>query len=229
MTMIITSSPQLPNLVRLCTVLSISQVRGSIPLLWEQIVDLSYKPRLRIINHEQTSEVVERHFHDLSQRYGEVVAVDLTDKHGDEGELSKAYADEMQKLPNMRYISFDFHQNCGGSNFDNLQILYDQVSDEFDNQGYFLVDAEGEMLEEQKGIIRSNCIDCLDRTNVTQNYFAQKSLNAQLQRIGVLSSTECIAMFGEDYEIFKTLWVEQGDEISLEYSGTHALKRDLVK
>lgn len=208
---------------------SFLQVRGSIPLLWEQIVDLSYKPRLRIINHEQTSEVVERHFHDLSQRYGEVVAVDLTDKHGDEGELSKAYADEMQKLPNMRYISFDFHQNCGGSNFDNLQILYDQVSDEFDNQGYFLVDAEGEMLEEQKGIIRSNCIDCLDRTNVTQNYFAQKSLNTQLQRIGVLSSTECIAMFGEDYEIFKTLWVEQGDEISLEYSGTHALKRDLVK
>ena len=37
-----------------------------------------------------------------------------------------------------------------------------------------------------------------------QNYFAQKSLNAQLQRVGVLSSTECIAMFGEDYEIFKT-------------------------
>lgn len=29
------------------------QIRGSIPLLWEQIVDLSYKPQLRIINHEQ--------------------------------------------------------------------------------------------------------------------------------------------------------------------------------
>ncbi|MBA0750835.1 hypothetical protein Gogos_002219, partial [Gossypium gossypioides] len=30
------------------------QIRGSIPLLWEQIVDLSYKPQLRIIQHEQT-------------------------------------------------------------------------------------------------------------------------------------------------------------------------------
>lgn len=30
------------------------QVRGSIPLLWEQIVDLSYKPRLSIIEHEDT-------------------------------------------------------------------------------------------------------------------------------------------------------------------------------
>lgn len=30
------------------------QVRGSIPLLWEQIVDLSYKPQLKLLNHEQT-------------------------------------------------------------------------------------------------------------------------------------------------------------------------------
>nr|GMC85876.1 phosphoinositide phosphatase SAC8 isoform X1 [Ipomoea batatas] len=61
---------------------SFLQVRGSIPLLWEQIVDLSYKPQLNIIYHEETPKVVERHFHDLSQRYGEVVALDLTDKDG---------------------------------------------------------------------------------------------------------------------------------------------------
>lgn len=30
------------------------QVRGSIPLLWEQIVDLTYKPRLKIIHNEET-------------------------------------------------------------------------------------------------------------------------------------------------------------------------------
>ncbi|KAM1442152.1 hypothetical protein ACFXTO_010168 [Malus domestica] len=41
---------------------SLLQIRGSIPLLWEQIVDLSYKPQLRIITHERTSNVVERHF-----------------------------------------------------------------------------------------------------------------------------------------------------------------------
>nr|GMD66415.1 phosphoinositide phosphatase SAC8 isoform X1 [Ipomoea batatas] len=51
-------------------------VRGSIPLLWEQIVDLSYKPQLNIIYHEETQ--------------------------GDEGKLSAAYAAEMQKLPNVR-------------------------------------------------------------------------------------------------------------------------------
>ncbi|KAI8014122.1 Phosphoinositide phosphatase SAC8 [Camellia lanceoleosa] len=208
---------------------SFLQIRGSIPLLWEQIVDLSYKPRLNIIDHEQTSKVVERHFHDIIERYGETVAVDLTDKHGDEGQLSMAYATEMEKLPNVRYISFDFHHYCGNSNLDNIQVLYDQVSEDLQKEGYFLVDAEGKIQSEQKGIIRSNCIDCLDRTNVTQSFLAQKSLNSQLQRLGVLSPTECISMFSEDFAIFKTLWVEQGDEISLEYSGTHALKRDLVR
>ncbi|KAL3826123.1 hypothetical protein ACJIZ3_022152 [Penstemon smallii] len=208
---------------------SFLQVRGSIPLLWEQIVDLSYKPRLSLIHHEQTSKVVERHFNDLLQRYGGCVAVDLTDKHGDEGLLSNAYAEEMQKLPNVRYVSFDFHQSCGNGNFDNIQLLYDLISEDFEKQGYFLLDSEGKILAEQEGIIRSNCIDCLDRTNVTQSYLARKSLNFQLQRLSALSPTESISMFSEDYEIFKTLWVEQGDEISLEYSGTHALKRDLVR
>ncbi|XP_042509430.1 phosphoinositide phosphatase SAC8-like [Macadamia integrifolia] len=204
-------------------------VRGSIPLLWEQIVDLSYKPRLKIINHEETSKVVERHFHDLTQRYGEVMVVDLTDKHGDEGQLSTAFAAEMQKLPYVRYVSFDFHHHCGNSNLDNVQLLYDQISEDFEKQGYFLIDSEGKILAEQKGIVRVNCIDCLDRTNVTQSYLARESLNTQLRSMGALSSTECISTFGEIYVKFKTAWVEQGDEISLEYSGTLAMKSDLVR
>ncbi|XP_060176402.1 phosphoinositide phosphatase SAC8 isoform X1 [Lycium barbarum] len=208
---------------------SFLQIRGSIPLLWEQIVDLSYKPRLNIIDHEETPKVVERHFHDLSQRYGDVIAVDLTDKQGDEGLLNAAYATQIQKLSSVRYVSFDFHQCCGGSNFDNIQLLYDEISEDFEKKGYFLIDTEEKILLEQRGVIRSNCIDCLDRTNVTQSYLARKSLDSQLQRVGALSSNECISMFPEDFEIFKTMWVEQGDEISLEYSGTHALKRDLVK
>ncbi|CAI0426344.1 unnamed protein product [Linum tenue] len=209
---------------------SFLQFRGSVPLLWEQIVDLSYKPRLRIIDNEQTPKVVERHFLDLSQRYGDVVAVDLTDKHGDEGLLSAAYANEMKTLPSVRYCSFDFHHFCSNSNFDKLQILYDQVSEDFEKQGYFLVDdADGEILEEQKGIIRSNCIDCLDRTNVTQSFLAQKSLTIQLRRVGVLGPDESFTNFNKEYGKFRTLWAEQGDEISLGYAGTHALKGDLVR
>ncbi|KOM37516.1 hypothetical protein LR48_Vigan03g089800 [Vigna angularis] len=208
---------------------SFLQVRGSIPILWEQIVDLSYKPHLRVISHEETPKIVERHFHDLMQRYGEIVALDLTDKHGEEGQLSAAYAAEMQTQQNTRYVPFDFHHYCGSSNFDNLKILYDEISEDFEKQRYFLIDRQGNVLEDQRGLFRANCIDSLDRTNVTQCYLAQKSLNLQLQRIGVLTYSECISMFEEEYGKFRILWAEQGDEISLEYAGTHALKGDLVR
>ncbi|XP_020267257.1 phosphoinositide phosphatase SAC8 [Asparagus officinalis] len=208
---------------------SFLQIRGSIPLLWEQIVDLSYKPRLNIINHEETPKVVERHFHDLLQRYGETVVLDLTDNHGDEGQLSRAFATEVEKLPHVRYVSFDFHHICGKGNFDNLQLLYEQISETVENQGYFLTNDVGNIVLEQNGIIRSNCIDCLDRTNVTQSYLAWKSLNSQVQKMGAFSSIDCISMHPDIYERFKILWAEHGDEISLEYAGTHALKGDLVR
>lgn len=54
-------------------------------------------------------------------------------------------------------------------------------------------------------------------------------MDSQLQRVGALSATESISTFVEDFEVYKNLWVEQGDEISLEYSGTPALKGDLVR
>nr|CAB3501144.1 unnamed protein product [Digitaria exilis] len=204
-------------------------VRGSIPLLWEQIVDLSYKPRLSIIEHEETPKVVQRHFHDLSQRYGETIVIDLTDKRGDEGDLSNAFAAEMGRIRDVRYVHFDFHHVCHGGNFDNLQVLYNQIEEAIQKQGYFLVNSKGDILLEQSGVVRSNCIDCLDRTNVTQSFLARKSLDSQLQRMGGLSSSESISISDNINDIFKKLWVEHGDELSLEYAGSYALKGDLVR
>jgi hypothetical protein len=37
-----------------------------------------------------------------------------------------------------------------------------------------MTDSE-EILREQKGIVRTNCIDCLDRTNVTQVHRSQSA------------------------------------------------------
>ena len=33
---------------------------------------------------------------------------------------------------------------------------------------YFLLSDKGEKIEQQTGTARTNCVDCLDRTNVTQ-------------------------------------------------------------
>ncbi|KAL6534457.1 hypothetical protein OROHE_013382 [Orobanche hederae] len=174
------------------------------------------------------SKVVERHFNDLLKRYGRCIAVDLTDKHGDEGFLSTAYAEEIQKLTHVRYVSFDFHQSCGNGNFDNIHLLYKEIAEDFEKQGYFLLDPEGKIQAEQDGIIRSNCIDCLDRTNVTQLPCSEIFRFSAAELVHFLQ----LNVFRRLVKILKLLrnvWVEHGDEISLEYSGTHALKRDLVR
>jgi len=46
---------------------------------------------------------------------------------------------------------------------------------------YFMVDGSGAVVSVQQGVFRTNCIDCLDRTNVVQSMFARQSLLHQLQ------------------------------------------------
>ncbi|KAH9311622.1 hypothetical protein KI387_026657, partial [Taxus chinensis] len=205
------------------------QVRGSIPVLWEQIVDLTYKPKFNVINTEETPKVVQRHFHDLVQRYGSIVAIDLVNQKGSEGSLSLAYADAVQHLEHIRYVPFDFHRMCGHLHFERLQLLYEHIAEDFQKQGYFLKNLDGEKVQEQKGIIRVNCIDCLDRTNVTQSLLGQKVLDYQLKKLGLFTSSECISQHSDFHGQLKILWANHGDEISLQYSGTHALKGDFVR
>lgn len=46
---------------------------------------------------------------------------------------------------------------------------------------YFMVSSDGKVSSEQSGTFRSNCMDCLDRTNVIQSLLARRSLQSQLQ------------------------------------------------
>ncbi|KAJ8647170.1 hypothetical protein MRB53_000193 [Persea americana] len=210
---------------------SLVQVRGSIPILWEQIVDLTYKPNFEVVKPEEASRVAERHFLDLRKRYKSVLVVDLVNKHGNEGRLSEKYAATMQNLSSddIRYIHFDFHQICGHIHFDRLSILYDQIADYLKKHGYFMLNTNGEKAKEQLGVVRTNCIDCLDRTNVTQSMIGRKMLESELQEIGIFGTDETISAHPKFDESFKILWANHGDDISLQYAGTPALKRDLVR
>ncbi|OIT06518.1 PREDICTED: phosphoinositide phosphatase SAC6-like [Nicotiana attenuata] len=213
-----------------CTA-SFVQVRGSIPLLWDQVVDLTYKPKFEIVKIEEAPRVAERHFLDLRKKYGNVLAVDLVNKHGGEGRLNEKFANAMQQVvgDDVRYLHFDFHHICGHVHFERLSILYEQIEDFFIKNRYFLLNEKGEKVEMQLGVVRTNCIDCLDRTNVTQSMLARKMLEFQLRRLGVFDAEEAISTHPNLDESFKILWANHGDDISLQYSGTPALKGDFVR
>lgn len=213
-----------------CYVASYVQVRGSIPLLWEQIVDLTYKPEPRLVHIDQAANVVKRHFHDLFQRYGSILVVDLVNQQGSEEILSFAFGNAMQNLvnENVRYIPFDFHKICGHIHFERLSFLHDQIKEHFNWQGFFLMKSL-EAIQNQKGIVRVNCVDCLDRTNITQSLLGRKALETILRNIHVFEEGELISDNKYFDYLFKALWATHGDDISIQYSGTQALKGDYVR
>lgn len=65
--------------------------------------------------------------------------------------------------------------------WDRLSILVNRVAHEQDNLKYFLLGSDGKLLISQKGLFRTNCIDCLDRTNVVQSLLGRRMLTIMLQ------------------------------------------------
>jgi len=54
----------------------------------------------------------------------------------------------------------------------------------FRNGGY-----QSEDLRMQNGVARTNCIDCLDRTNAAQFVIGKRALGYQLYALGIINNT----------------------------------------
>lgn len=64
--------------------------------------------------------------------------------------------------------------------YDRLNILLDRVNPEQEEFLYFLLLSDGTVVRQQDGVFRTNCIDCLDRTNVVQSLLARRNLQQVL-------------------------------------------------
>lgn len=71
---------------------------------------------------------------------------------------------------NVKHIWFDFHAETSGDKFHKLNDLMDEIDAIQQKFGYFVKERHKKrrVLQVQQGVFRTNCIDCLDRTNVTQ-------------------------------------------------------------
>ena len=206
---------------------SFIQVRGSIPLMWSQTPNLKYKIPINVAAPTKCEPSLAAHARNLTDRYGKVTAINLANQTGREGKLSGAYAEAAAAVtatnPAFRLVPFDFHKQCGATNYQNLQILWDQVESDFEGNGYWYKAAD--TTGTQGGAFRTNCIDTLDRTNVVQGLLARRALEHVLRRQGVLAGEETLALtFPAVEPAFRAMWADHGDEISRQYAGTGAMK-----
>ncbi|XP_076303932.1 phosphatidylinositol-3-phosphatase SAC1-like isoform X2 [Tachypleus tridentatus] len=210
---------------------SFVQTRGSIPLFWSQMPNLKRKPSPRVINNENHIDSFSKHFNNQIFNYGRQVLINLVDQKGAEGHLEKCFSEMVQasKSPNIRYEAFDFHHECRKMRWDRLSILINKLAPVQDDLGYFLMLKDGTAVLVQDGVFRTNCIDCLDRTNVVQNMVGRRSLQQQLQKLGILNKDQKVEDHVNFEVVYRNVWADNADVCSIQYAGTSALKTDFTR
>ncbi|KAI9690360.1 MAG: hypothetical protein M1822_009322 [Bathelium mastoideum] len=211
---------------------SFLQCRGSIPLYFSQS-PYSFKPIPIMYGTSQANQMAfKQHFSNLFSRYGNVQVASLVDKHGTENQIGEEYQKQASSFnehggvegKQIGFTWFDFHSVCRGMKFENVSLLIQELGTALSSHGWTVI-KDGKLLQQQSGILRTNCMDCLDRTNVVQSATACWALEQQLAEQGFtidLQSDPTTSWFNQ-------IWADNGDAISRQYAGTAALKGDYTR
>lgn len=216
---------------------SLLQTRGSVPVYWAEINNLKYKPSL--VLGENSLESTTKHFDQQIALYGDNYLVNLVNQKGYELPVKEAYEGIVKQLnnPRVHYNYFDFHHECRKMQWHRVHLLLDQLQEAgLKNTDVFhkTVDANGQTIQvisEQHSVVRTNCMDCLDRTNVVQSVLAHWVLQREFETAHILRDD------GNDLweadknllSLFQNLWADNADAVSFSYSGTGALKTDFTR
>lgn len=178
--------------------------------------------------YESSVKAFDLHMQMMKQRYGQQVIVNLLgtsligSKEG-EAMLSNEFQNHHQNslhAMDVPHIVFDYHQECRGGNtsaLSKLKAKLDACSAHFD-----VFHANGEsVLREQRGCIRTNCLDCLDRTNCVQTFLGLEMINQQIQLLTFQDKGQIQSRLDE---VFRQMWVNNGNEVSKIYAGTGAIQ-----
>lgn len=169
-----------------------------------------------------------------------------------ESDLSAKYREHIKKSPLnqktgpdsisdhtlLRATEFDFHAETRGPlGYAASNLIKHEISHSMDGFAFFLSENgsalkfsnEGQTTPlssstvlQQEGVFRTNCLDCLDRTNHVQNIISSMALELFFLQQG--------ANLSSDVQLrHSTLWADNGDALSKIYAGTGALKSSFTR
>ncbi|GIY38362.1 synaptojanin-1 [Caerostris extrusa] len=177
-------------------VCSYVQIRGSVPLFWEQ-------PGLQVGSHkvklsrgtEASAPAFDRHLTQIVKRYGDQVLINLLGCKEGEAMLSRMFQSHhkvSRYSKSIPYIAFDYHAQCRSGKQENIDVLKRKIASNLENFGFFYKDSEG-IHKCQKGTFRTNCLDCLDRTNNVQTFIGLEVLKQQLKALAISDQPQIIS------------------------------------
>ncbi|KAJ5971139.1 uncharacterized protein N7479_001057 [Penicillium vulpinum] len=237
-------------------VFSYAQVRGSVPIFWEQAPGLiPGQQKIEVTrSSDATQHAFNKHFESLELEYGAVHVVNLlSELKPGEAELSSKFRQHINKSSTrqkevdgtsprrslLRITEYDFlAETRGPSGYEASSQIKHELINSLDEFSYFLSEDSGRpnkkpydggdavnnssIILQQEGVFRTNCLDCLDRTNLVQTIISSMALESFLsQQGGRLSS---------DMQVrHSTIWADNGDALSKIYAGTGALKSSFTR
>ena len=164
--------------------LSQVQIRGSVPTFWQQVGVTAQSKISR--NYELTNNSFIKHFERLTQEYSRILCVNLMGRSKRNEQLvTETFERHIQQnnLDNVKYEYFDFHHACKGQRFDRVNPLIEKLSHLNKIFRFYVEDLEKKtVLQTQKGVIRSNCLDCLDRTNFFMTKIAAQTFQQMMKQ-----------------------------------------------
>ncbi|KAI9725233.1 MAG: phosphatidylinositol-3,5-bisphosphate 5-phosphatase [Chrysothrix sp. TS-e1954] len=212
---------------------SFVQHRGSIPLYWTQDNSgVSPKPAIDVSLIDPFYGTAARHFDDLFQRYSAPIYVlnliKARERTPRESKLLVEYQNAIkylnQSLPEGKkilYRAYDMSRAAKTRGQDVIGTLEDIAGDIIKTTSIFANEGESsESSSVQNGVVRSNCIDCLDRTNAAQFVIGKRALAIQLQALGV--TTDPSLNYDSDASnLFAHMFNDHGDTLASQYGGSH--------
>ncbi|KAK5998146.1 Polyphosphoinositide phosphatase [Cladobotryum mycophilum] len=208
------------------------QHRGSIPLYWTQdSTGVTPKPPIELNLVDPFYSAAALHFDNLFERYGSPIYVlnliKSKERQPRESKLLEEYTHALdylnQFLPDGSKIvhkAWDMSRASkmrGGDVIGNLETIAESV---LQTTGFFQNgDGITSPMTAQNGIARTNCIDCLDRTNAAQFVIGKRALGHQLHALGILEDTS-VEYDTDAVNLFTHMWHDHGDTIALQYGGS---------
>ncbi|KAI1322308.1 SacI homology domain-containing protein [Xylariaceae sp. FL0255] len=208
------------------------QHRGSIPLYWTQDnIGVTPKPPIELNLVDPFYTAAALHFNNLFERYGSPIyvlnLVKSRERTPRESKLLKEYTNCInylnQFLPDEHKIihkAWDMSRAAKSRDQDVISTLESIAESVVTTTGFFQ-NGDGDVSPSrvQNGVARTNCIDCLDRTNAAQFVIGKRALGHQLHALGILEHTS-VEYDTDAVNLFTHMYHDHGDTIAVQYGGS---------
>lgn len=214
------------------------QLRGSAPIFFSQLGMTAQTTINR--SPEMMGPAFLKHIKECTTNYSMMLMINLMNafKPGEQI-ITQSFEKQLKlnQMKNVRYLFFDFQTNTKYENYDKFESFpYENHVDETLNYFKFYCEKKDKTLvKQQLGVVRTNCLDCLDRTNVIQIRVAWRILENILASCGY----DTKKILGDKFlnitnphpilDKFKTLWADMGDYISIQYAGSASTITSITK